>query len=1066
LSGTFRIQTSAVRRVCRLVADFGEVQTGAQLYTAAQTYNNDITITGNGFADANGLIGALRLEPGANWAGSVNVNGSAKIGAHNGTATVSGNISGGELTVNATNYNMSYTLIFAGTNTYGGTTIGGQNTQTAGVPSMRLNIGSGGTTGTLGTGNVTINGDGANGVLGFDRADGYTLLPGQSITGAGSQITRTFIDIDTLGAGFSDNGNSITLGTAGIGTGGNIRIAQARANAIANITGTLTAERIVVSSAQTGGVLNIGTGSTVSANYLSVGEVANGSGTVNQAAGSTVTVVGQLRAGHFGTNTSTYNMNGGTLTLTGASPNNSPSSAGAGDTTTAGDNNLNITNPTTIVGGGIYLGIDGTGIFNHNNGTVTTNWIVLDNRGDTGSGANMPDGIDRYNLNGGTLNIRSSYGLIQRNASAAVSFAGGTVRVDNTGTGMNTGANLNIPLDANITVSGTASTLDTNGALNQFTLNRNVAGSGTLNLTGGGTVNLSSIGFQQFAPNLASSGAVTSLVKLGTGTTTMTGNASAFTGPVSVTAGRLNLPAIIGTSGITVADGAALGGEPIVAALTFGATTGSTLFIDASTPGALTAGTLTINGTPTVDFAAPPTAPGPITVINYAAVVGVPATPVLANAASYRPHSFDLATPGTVKLNLTTKDLTWTGAANANWDVNTSANWNDGVGADNFFAGDRVTFGDGAAPVAVAVSSGVSPFKTIVNSNTNNYTFNSTGNGIAGPGSLEKLGTSTLTLTGANNYTGQTVIGGGTLAYAGGNEPGQWCLYQYHRIEQRRPPSLHGQYRARSRCEPRHRCRCYRWRGRTLGHHERRDHHSRKYQRQWRAEVQHHRHERNGQYLPRTIFLSGDNSAYTGAITVEGTANILSTLTIASQLAVPNASSITLMHPSASVTNGNATTLALNGVSLPAGTSLNLNGFVNGGVSQRSQITSTGNSTVNGPLSLTGNGRCDCSILTKQWHADSQRERLRVIARLLLGHLLLRGAGNGVVNGTVNLPTGTVNKTDGWDLDDQFDRQYVGLLSGFGRHPATRRHECSGDECLAHDGAKRCQHGGFGPEWI
>src|SRR4029450_1829700 len=95
LSGTYRIQTPAA-------ASLGSaaivVESGAQLYTAAQVYNNNITITGGGFADANGLIGALRLEPGANWSGSVSVNGAAKIGAHNGTATVSGNISGGDLT--------------------------------------------------------------------------------------------------------------------------------------------------------------------------------------------------------------------------------------------------------------------------------------------------------------------------------------------------------------------------------------------------------------------------------------------------------------------------------------------------------------------------------------------------------------------------------------------------------------------------------------------------------------------------------------------------------------------------------------------------------------------------------------------------------------------------------------------------------------------------------------------------------------------------------------------------------------------------------------------------------
>src|SRR4029079_4978300 len=132
-----------------------------------------------------------------------------------------------------------------------------------------------------------------------------------------NSITRTFVDIDTLGAGFSDNGNAnaIVLGAASPLAGGSIRVAQTRANAIANFSGSITAEQIISGSAQTGGVLNILPGATVQANLLYAGNAANMSGTINQT-GGTVTVLGQMRAGHFGTETSTYNMSGGTLTMT------------------------------------------------------------------------------------------------------------------------------------------------------------------------------------------------------------------------------------------------------------------------------------------------------------------------------------------------------------------------------------------------------------------------------------------------------------------------------------------------------------------------------------------------------------------------------------------------------------------------------------------------------------------------------------------------------------------------------------------------------------------------------
>src|SRR5207302_6468527 len=106
-------------------------------------------------------------------------------------------------------------------------------------------------------------------------------------------------------------------------------------------------------------------------------------------------VIAQVRVGHFATETSVYNMQGGTLTLSGPSSTLTPSTSGAGGASATGDNNINALAALTTVGGGIYIGIDGAGIFNHTGGTVTTNWIVLDNRGDSPAAQNMPDGIDR-----------------------------------------------------------------------------------------------------------------------------------------------------------------------------------------------------------------------------------------------------------------------------------------------------------------------------------------------------------------------------------------------------------------------------------------------------------------------------------------------------------------------------------------------------------------------------------------------------------------------------------------------------------------------------------------------
>jgi hypothetical protein len=82
------------------------------------------------------------------------------------------------------------------------------------------------------------------------------------------------------------------------------------------------------------------------------------SGTVNQSGGD-VGVVGQVRVGHFGTNTSVYNMSGGQLTLTGASPALTPSTAGAGGVNATGDNNIPGGAISVIAGGGFILGLMG-----------------------------------------------------------------------------------------------------------------------------------------------------------------------------------------------------------------------------------------------------------------------------------------------------------------------------------------------------------------------------------------------------------------------------------------------------------------------------------------------------------------------------------------------------------------------------------------------------------------------------------------------------------------------------------------------------------------------------------
>lgn len=108
--------------------------------------------------------------------------------------------------------------------------------------------------------------------------------------------------------------------------------------------------------------------------------------------------------------------------------------------------------------------------------------------------------------------------------------------------------------------------------------------------------------------------------------------------------------------------------------------------------------------------------------------------------------------------------LTWTGNGGNNfWDNGTTTAWsNEGV-ADRFYFGDDVMFNNtGATNLTANLVGELTPASVTVNA-TVSYTLTGAGK-ITGTTGLTKTNSGTLTVLTTNDFTGPTIIGGGTLS--------------------------------------------------------------------------------------------------------------------------------------------------------------------------------------------------------------------------------------------------------------------------------------------------------------
>ena len=270
---------------------------------------------------------------------SVYVPVSANSGAF---ATLSGVISGASGTLTK---GLDGLLVLTGNNTYGNTVIN----------SGTLQIGAGGSTGTLGTGGVTN-----AATLVFNRSDSYGGSVSNVISGAGAvtlnQGALTLTGANTYGGATTINGGTLKAGVASVvGTSGafgnNSAVTLANvAGATMDITGYNTQIESLTGGGTSGGNVTLGSATlTVGGNNTSPGAYA---GVISGSGGAvTKTGTGVLTLGGSNSYTGATHVDAGTLLV------NGNQSAATGAVTVAGYAKLGGTGGT--VGGATTIQANG-----------------------------------------------------------------------------------------------------------------------------------------------------------------------------------------------------------------------------------------------------------------------------------------------------------------------------------------------------------------------------------------------------------------------------------------------------------------------------------------------------------------------------------------------------------------------------------------------------------------------------------------------------------------------------------------------------------------------------------
>ncbi len=322
----------------------------------------------------------------------------------------------------------------------------------------------------------------------------------------------------------------------------------------------------------------------------------------------------------------------------------------------------------------------------------------------------------------------------------------------------------------------------------------------SLNITNNAAIVVNRSGAITMASAISGSG---SLSKIGNGTLTLSG-ASAYTGPTTLTAGGLQVNgSLAGAGALTSAAGTVLSGS--------GSVTGPVTVGGAfnpggiNSPGTFAAGdamTFSPGSTVTFDLSGANLSPsdsdtvtvgGHLTANNNVINANFQGVPVVGTfyplftysgglSGSFNPvitgTHFTLALdttdfPGSIYLSVASgsgANLKWTGLTDATWD-STVTNWvtQDTSAPSLFYSGDNILLDDTAGTFTLAIPQGVAVFPNTITNNSSIFNYIISGPGkISGPVSIVKQGTTTLTISSANDFSGSVDIQNGVLVTTSG----------------------------------------------------------------------------------------------------------------------------------------------------------------------------------------------------------------------------------------------------------------------------------------------------------